>query len=50
MSSNSNNKNSDTDNKWIQWIKDGISNEYINHHEYSEFQNIKRIGSGAFGN
>ncbi|CAB4488121.1 unnamed protein product [Rhizophagus irregularis] len=50
MSRNSNNKNSDTDNKWIQWIKDGISNEYINHHDYSEFQNIKRIGSGAFGN
>jgi serine/threonine protein kinase len=45
-----NNRNSDTDNKWIQWIKNGISNEYINYHDYSEFQNIKRIGSGGFGN
>ena len=37
-----------TDNKWIQWIKYGIANEFINYHGYDEFQNIKRIGSGEF--
>ncbi|UZO15528.1 uncharacterized protein OCT59_006947 [Rhizophagus irregularis] len=46
-SSNSNNK-SDTDNKWIQWIKDGIANEYINYHDYNEFQDMECIGVGGF--
>ena len=44
----SSNKNIDSD-KWVQWIEDGISKYYINCHEYDEFQDIERIGSGAFG-
>ncbi|PKC04129.1 kinase-like protein [Rhizophagus irregularis] len=40
----------DTDNKWIQWIKNGIANKSINYYDYSEFQNIKCIGNGGFGN
>ncbi|RGB40250.1 kinase-like domain-containing protein [Rhizophagus diaphanus] len=44
-----NNKNDNTDNKWIQWIKDGIANEFINYHDINEFQNIDCIGHGGFG-
>ncbi|CAB4442511.1 unnamed protein product [Rhizophagus irregularis] len=42
--------NSTDSDKWIQWIEDGISKCYINYYEYNEFQNIRRIGSGAFSN
>ncbi|CAB5350833.1 unnamed protein product [Rhizophagus irregularis] len=42
--------NSTDSDKWIQWIEDGISKCYINYYEYKEFQNIRRIGSGAFSN
>ena len=39
-----------TDNdKWIQWIEDGISKSYINYYEYNELENIKFIDSGGFG-
>ena len=35
---------SDIDNinadEWVQWIEDGISRDYINYHDYDEFQNI----------
>ncbi len=44
----SSSKNTDKS-KWIQWIENGISNHYINYHEYNEFQNIRQIGFGAFG-
>ena len=44
-SSNTNNTNTD---EWIQWIEDGISKDYINYHDYDEFQNIQQIGFGAF--
>ncbi|CAB4388264.1 unnamed protein product [Rhizophagus irregularis] len=50
MTTSTNNKNDDTENEWIQWIKDGIAKEFINYHDFSEFQNIKQIGSGGFGN
>ncbi|GBB97719.1 hypothetical protein RclHR1_03050008 [Rhizophagus clarus] len=49
MTSDSNNKNFDKD-EWVQllqWIKDGIAKDYINHHYYNEFQKIKYIGSGG---
>ncbi|CAB4445522.1 unnamed protein product [Rhizophagus irregularis] len=36
-------------NEWIQWIEDGIAGEYINYHDYNEFHNMKRIGTGGFG-
>ena len=50
MTTNSDNKINNKDNKWIQWIEDGIANEYINYHDYyNEFQNIERIGDGGFG-
>ncbi|CAB5197760.1 unnamed protein product [Rhizophagus irregularis] len=42
--------NSTDSDKWVQWIEDGISKCYINYYEYKEFQNIRRIGSGAFSN
>ena len=32
----------------VQWIEEGISKRYINYHEYNEFQNIQRLGSGGF--
>src|SRR6266536_6000674 len=50
MTTISNNKINDKDNKWVQWIEDGFTNEYINYHDYDEFQNIKCIGTGGFGN
>src|ERR1043165_8417827 len=43
--SNTNSTNAD---EWVRWIENGISNEYINYHDYNEFQNIQRIGYGAF--
>src|SRR6266496_2544646 len=46
MTSSSNSKNAE----WVQWIEDGIAKDYINHHDYDEFQNIQHIGYGAFGN
>jgi hypothetical protein len=47
MTTSTNNKNDDTDNnKWIQWIKNGIANEYISYHDYNEFQNIEYISNG----
>src|SRR5256885_12511854 len=41
-------KNNDT-NEWVQWIEDGIARNYINYHDYGEFQNIVEIGSGGRG-
>ena len=48
MTSSSNNKNNDSD-EWVKWIEDGIANDYIDYHNYNEFQNIKWISSGGFG-
>ncbi|RIA94414.1 kinase-like domain-containing protein, partial [Glomus cerebriforme] len=45
-----NKHNSTGADEWVQWIEDGISKYYLNYYEYNEFQNIKRIGSGAFSN
>ncbi len=33
----------------IDWLEKSIADEYINYYEYSNFKNIQRIGSGAFG-
>jgi len=33
----------------IDWFEKSIANEYLNYYEYSDFQNIQRIGKGAFG-
>jgi serine/threonine protein kinase len=48
ISDSSNSKNTDKD-KSVQWIEEGISKRFINYIEYNEFQNIQRVGSGAFG-
>ena len=49
MADSTNNKNIDTD-KQIQWLEDGIAEDYINHYDFNEFKNIKCIGYGAFSN
>ncbi|PKY43032.1 hypothetical protein RhiirA4_456959 [Rhizophagus irregularis] len=46
MASSSNNN---LDNQ-IQWFKDGVTGGYINYYNYTEFNNIKAIGYGAFSN
>ncbi len=33
----------------IYWLEKSITDEYINHYEYSNFKNIQPIGKGAFG-
>jgi hypothetical protein len=48
MTSISNSNNTDVDES-IQWIEDGISKDYINYHDYNEFQDIRPIGFGAYG-
>ncbi|CAB4403688.1 unnamed protein product [Rhizophagus irregularis] len=40
--------NTDTD-KYVQWIEDGITKDYINYYDYNEFQEIRCIGFGAYG-
>lgn len=47
MTTSSDNKIND--NKWDRWIENGIASDYINYHDFDEFQNIKRIGTGGFG-
>lgn len=41
--------NNTINNEWIQWIEDGIAGEYINYHDYNEFHDMERIGTGGFG-
>ncbi|CAB4485392.1 unnamed protein product [Rhizophagus irregularis] len=48
MAKSFNSKIADTNNL-AQWIEDGITEGYINHHDYTEFRNIQYIDSGAFG-
>ncbi|CAB4376453.1 unnamed protein product [Rhizophagus irregularis] len=36
-------------NEWAQLIEDAITKNYINYHDYNEFQNLQHIGSGVFG-
>ena len=47
MSNSFNSKNTDT-NEWVQWIENGIKEDYINYHDYNEFRNRKYINSGGF--
>ncbi|CAB4388367.1 unnamed protein product [Rhizophagus irregularis] len=46
MTTSSDNKIND--NKWDRWIENGIASDYINYHDFDEFQNIKRISTGGF--
>ena len=34
----------------IDWLKNSIVNKYLNYYDYSEFNNIQLLGSGAYGN
>jgi hypothetical protein len=36
-------------NAYIDWLERSISEENIIHYEYSEFKDLKPIGSGSFG-
>ncbi|PKC13066.1 kinase-like protein [Rhizophagus irregularis] len=47
MASDSSSKNIDT-NKHTRWIENGIAYNYINYHDYNEFENIKFIKRGGF--
>jgi serine/threonine protein kinase len=49
MTSNSNSINADTDDL-AQWLEGGVTGDYINYYDYSEFKKIQFIGYGAFGN
>jgi hypothetical protein len=40
-------KNTDTS-EWVQWIENGIKEDYINYHDYNEFKDKKYINSGGF--
>jgi serine/threonine protein kinase len=37
-------------NHYIEWLEKSIIDEYINYYEYSDFKNIRPIGSGSYGN
>src|SRR3954453_2218407 len=43
MSNSSNNTN-----VWVQWIENGIAEDYVNYHDYDEFKNPECIGTGGF--
>jgi hypothetical protein len=32
------------------WLEKSILNGYLNFYEYSDFKNLRSIGSGAYGN
>ncbi|RIA79436.1 hypothetical protein C1645_794388, partial [Glomus cerebriforme] len=36
-------------NVYIEWLEKSITNGYYNYYEYSDFTNLKPIGSGSFG-
>uniref|UniRef100_U9V817 Protein kinase domain-containing protein n=1 Tax=Rhizophagus irregularis (strain DAOM 181602 / DAOM 197198 / MUCL 43194) TaxID=747089 RepID=U9V817_RHIID len=36
-------------NYYIDWLEKSIANEYLNYYEYSEFKNLKPLGSGSYG-
>src|SRR3954451_23434679 len=36
-------------NYYIDWLENSIFNEHIKYYEYSDFNNLQRIGDGSFG-
>jgi hypothetical protein len=36
-------------NYYVDWLEKSITNEYFNYYEYSEFKNLKLVGSGSYG-
>ena len=49
MSNNTEIKDTDNPNEWINWIEEAIEKNYFKHYEYKHFSNIQEIGSGGFG-
>ena len=39
---------SNNTNEWVQWIENGIAKDYVNYHDFNEFQNIECIATGGF--
>ena len=37
-------------NIYIDWLEKSIKEEHIVYYEYSDFKNLKSIGSGSYGN
>ena len=37
-------------NFYINWIEKSITDKYLNHYDYSNFNNLQSIGVGSFGN
>jgi serine/threonine protein kinase len=35
---------------YINWLDNSISEEHIKYYKYSDFNNFKQIGEGAYGN
>src|SRR4051812_7987345 len=42
------NTSSNNTNEWVQWIEDGVAKDYVNYHDFNEFQNTECIGTGGF--
>lgn len=49
MSKDKNTKVEDL-NYYVNWLERSITEEHIELYEYSDFENIQLIGSGAYGN
>ncbi len=39
-----------SENIYAVWLEKSIANGYINYYEYSDFEIVKQIGKGSFGN
>src|SRR5438045_9533386 len=37
-------------NEWTNWLEEAIKKEHIKYYEYEHFNNIEKIGFGAFSN
>lgn len=35
-------------NYYINWFEKSVTDEYLNYYKYTEFRNLKLIGSGLF--
>ncbi|CAG8456167.1 7113_t:CDS:2, partial [Funneliformis mosseae] len=42
--------NPEISNIYVDWLEKSISDEYLIHYEYSDFDNLEPIGNGSFGN
>ncbi|GBC32683.2 uncharacterized protein OCT59_007025 [Rhizophagus irregularis] len=49
MSNNIEMQDTENTDEWVTWIEEAIAKGYFKSYEYKHFNNIKVIGSGAFG-